>query len=108
MKGRPTSDVIEHIRDIPIYQGSLAKGHFPLLDKPEIARGFPDNWMTTRPAAALENGEADFVPSTGTPTSCGGTTPTSARRGSRAAAGSPSPRCSRRNTRRGSTPPDAA
>ncbi|MFH9762290.1 hypothetical protein ACH4MJ_31125 [Streptomyces anulatus] len=66
MKGQPTSDVIEHIRDIPIYQGSLAKGHFPLLDKPEIARGFPDNWMTPRLAAALENGEAEFVLSTGT------------------------------------------
>ncbi|NDZ60614.1 hypothetical protein G3I43_35195 [Streptomyces anulatus] len=66
MKGQPSSDVIEHIRDIPIYQGSLAKGHFPLLDKPEIARGFPDNWMTPRLAAALQTGEAEFVLSTGT------------------------------------------
>ncbi len=66
MKGQPTSEVIEHIRDIPIYQESLAKGHFPLLDKPEIARGFPDNWMTPRLAAALQTGEAEFVLSTGT------------------------------------------
>ncbi|UQA32628.1 hypothetical protein [Streptomyces sp. HNA39] len=66
MKGQPTPDVIEHIRDIPIYQKSLAQGYFPLLDKPEIAREFPDNWMTPRLAAALETGEAEFVLSTGT------------------------------------------
>ncbi|MFH8439081.1 hypothetical protein ACH4A3_28160 [Streptomyces sp. NPDC018007] len=66
MKGQPTDEVIEHIRDIPIYQESLAKGYFPVLDKPEIARGFPGNWMTPRLAAALENGEAEFVLSTGT------------------------------------------
>ncbi|GES30129.1 hypothetical protein AB0G60_11185 [Streptomyces angustmyceticus] len=66
MDGQPTAEVIEQIRDIPIYRESLAKGHFPLLDKPEIARGFPDNWMTPRLAAALEAGEAEFVLSTGT------------------------------------------
>ncbi|WP_328389437.1 hypothetical protein OHS81_33290 [Streptomyces sp. NBC_00400] len=66
MDGQPTAEVIEQIRDIPIYRASLAKGHFPLLDKPEIARGFPDNWMTPRLAAALESGEAEFVLSTGT------------------------------------------
>ncbi|MGW1376813.1 hypothetical protein ACWD6P_21430 [Streptomyces sp. NPDC002446] len=66
MDGQPTAEVIEQIRDIPIYRESLAKGHFPVLDKPEIARGFPDNWMTPRLAAALEAGEAEFVLSTGT------------------------------------------
>ncbi|MFD5394741.1 hypothetical protein ACFWJW_11005 [Streptomyces sp. NPDC127097] len=66
MDGQPTAEVIEQIRDIPIYRESLAKGYFPLLDKPEIARGFPDNWMTPRLAAALESGEAEFVLSTGT------------------------------------------
>ncbi|MFH9727093.1 hypothetical protein ACH4M4_29625 [Streptomyces sp. NPDC017254] len=66
MKGQPTAEVIEHIRDIPLYQESLAKGYFPLLDKPEIARGFPGNWMTPRLATALESGEAEFVLSTGT------------------------------------------
>lgn len=66
MDGQPTAEVIEQIRDIPIYRESLAKGHFPLLDKPEIARGFPDNWMTPRLATALESGEAEFVLSTGT------------------------------------------
>ncbi|MGW3013402.1 hypothetical protein ACWC9R_31940 [Streptomyces sp. NPDC001219] len=66
MDGQPTAEVIEQIRDIPLYRESLAKGHFPVLDKPEIARGFPDNWMTPRLAAALESGEAEFVLSTGT------------------------------------------
>ncbi|MFG2492488.1 hypothetical protein ACGFSD_15750 [Streptomyces caniferus] len=66
MDGQPTAEVIEQIRDIPIYRESLTKGHFPLLDKPEIARGFPDNWMTPRLASALESGEAEFVLSTGT------------------------------------------
>ncbi|QRV31843.1 hypothetical protein I6J42_31790 [Streptomyces californicus] len=66
MMVRPTDEVIDHIRDIPIYQESLANGCFPVLDKTEIARGFPDNWMTPRLAAALRNGEAEFVLSTGT------------------------------------------
>ncbi|KPC61961.1 hypothetical protein [Streptomyces chattanoogensis] len=66
MDGQPTAEVIEQIRDIPIYRESLERGHFPILDKPEIARGFPDNWMTPRLAAALESGEAEFVLSTGT------------------------------------------
>ncbi|MFE9696370.1 hypothetical protein [Streptomyces sp. NPDC006270] len=66
MTGRPTDEVIERIRDIPIYQESLARGYFPLLGKSEIARGFPGNWMTPRLAAALETGEAEFVLSTGT------------------------------------------
>ncbi|MGG7575384.1 hypothetical protein [Streptomyces sirii] len=66
MDGQPTAEVIEQIRDIPIYRDSLAKGHFPILDKPEIARGFPENWMTPRLSAALEAGEAEFVLSTGT------------------------------------------
>ncbi|MEU3208099.1 hypothetical protein ABZ702_30305 [Streptomyces cyaneofuscatus] len=66
MMGQPTPDIIEHIRDIPIYQKSLARHYFPVLDKPEIARGFPQNWMTPRLAAALESGEAEFVLSTGT------------------------------------------
>lgn len=66
MDGQPTAEVIEQIRDIPIYRESLERGHFPILDKPEIARGFPDNWMTPGLAAALESGEAEFVLSTGT------------------------------------------
>ncbi|GHF77431.1 hypothetical protein ACFFSH_33040 [Streptomyces filamentosus] len=66
MKGQPTDTVIQHVRDIPIYQKALAEGYFPLLEKPEIARGFPDNWMTPRLAAALASGEAEFVLSTGT------------------------------------------
>ncbi|MFF4607743.1 hypothetical protein ACFY12_34020 [Streptomyces sp. NPDC001339] len=66
MDGQPTAEIIEQIRDIPIYRESVARGHFPVLDKPEIARGFPDNWMTPRLAAALAAGEAEFVLSTGT------------------------------------------
>ncbi|MFI1198001.1 hypothetical protein ACH4VR_00780 [Streptomyces sp. NPDC020883] len=66
MEGQPTAEVIEQIRDIPLYRAALAKGHFPVLEKPEIARGFPDNWMTPHLAAALESGEAEFVLSTGT------------------------------------------
>ncbi|MFJ8675242.1 hypothetical protein [Streptomyces sp. NPDC093589] len=66
MDGQPTAEVIEQIRDIPLYRESLERGHFPVLDKPEIARSFPDNWMTPRLAAALEAGEAEFVLSTGT------------------------------------------
>ncbi|MET9297333.1 hypothetical protein [Streptomyces sp. NPDC003077] len=66
MDGQPAADVLDQIKDIPIYRASLERGHFPVLEKPEIARGFPDNWMTPRLAAALEAGEAEFVLSTGT------------------------------------------
>ncbi|AGP38349.1 hypothetical protein [Sorangium cellulosum] len=58
--------MIEEVRDIPIYRTSIEAGSFPILEKPEIARGFPDNWMTPRLAAALEAGEAELVLSTGT------------------------------------------
>ncbi|MGA4847283.1 hypothetical protein ACOBQB_13840 [Streptomyces sp. G5(2025)] len=62
----PSADVLEHIRDIPLYRASIERGDFPILEKPEIARGFPDNWMTPELARALETGEAEFVLSTGT------------------------------------------
>ncbi|MFF8313660.1 hypothetical protein [Streptomyces lydicus] len=66
MDGQPTAEVIEQLRDIPLYRESLAQGYFPVLDKPEIARGFPENWMTPRLSAALAAGEAEYVLSTGT------------------------------------------
>ncbi|MEV7283131.1 hypothetical protein AB0O01_00950 [Streptomyces sp. NPDC093252] len=64
--GQPSAEIIDQIRDIPLYRTSIERGFFPILEKPEIARGFPDNWMTPRLAAALEAGEAEFVLSTGT------------------------------------------
>ncbi|MFI1968559.1 hypothetical protein BLA24_05750 [Streptomyces cinnamoneus] len=66
MDGQPTADVVDQVKDIPIYRTSVERGHFPILEKPEIADGFPDNWMTPRLAAALAAGEAEFVLSTGT------------------------------------------
>lgn len=60
------AEMIEQVRDIPIYRQSVEQGLFPILEKPEIARGFPDNWMTPRLAEALKVGEAEFVLSTGT------------------------------------------
>ncbi|ATB27305.1 hypothetical protein [Melittangium boletus] len=58
--------MIEQVRDIPIYRQSVEQGFFPILEKPEIARGFPDNWMTPTLAEALKVGGAEFVLSTGT------------------------------------------
>ncbi|MEU9774944.1 MULTISPECIES: hypothetical protein [unclassified Streptomyces] len=66
MHGQPPAEFIEQVRDIPIYRESVAAGSFPVLEKPEIARGFPGNWMTPRLAAALAEGEAECVLSTGT------------------------------------------
>ncbi|MEW1906375.1 MULTISPECIES: hypothetical protein [unclassified Streptomyces] len=66
MKRLPSADVLDKVRDIPIYRASVERGHFPILEKPEMARGFPDNWMTPELARALEAGEAEFVLSTGT------------------------------------------
>lgn len=60
------AEMIDQVRDIPIYRRSIERGFFPILEKPEIARGFPDNWMTPRLAEALKVGEAEFVLSTGT------------------------------------------
>ncbi|MER7395742.1 hypothetical protein ABT381_09510 [Streptomyces sp. NPDC000151] len=64
--GQPTAEVIARVKDIPLYRDALARGHFPVLEKTEIARGFPDNWMTPALATALASGEAEFVLSTGT------------------------------------------
>ncbi|MEU2790164.1 hypothetical protein [Streptomyces sp. NPDC007100] len=64
--GQPTADIVNRIRDIPIYRASIERGHFPILDKPEIAHGFPDNWMTPVLADALAAGKAEYVLSTGT------------------------------------------
>ncbi|MGH4030047.1 hypothetical protein ACQB60_14040 [Actinomycetota bacterium Odt1-20B] len=66
MNPLPNADVLDHIRDIPLYRGAVERGDFPILEKPEIARGFPDNWMTPALERALESGEAEFVLSTGT------------------------------------------
>ncbi|MGW6919359.1 hypothetical protein ACWGB8_36930 [Kitasatospora sp. NPDC054939] len=66
MSGQPSADVVDRIKDIPIYRESIEQGYFPILEKPEIARGFPENWMTPALSAALAAGEAEFVLSTGT------------------------------------------
>lgn len=66
MDGQPTAEVVDQVKDIPIYRTSVERGHFPVLEKAEIARGFPDNWRTPRLDAALAAGEAEFVLSTGT------------------------------------------
>ncbi|MEU8776837.1 hypothetical protein [Streptomyces sp. NPDC048606] len=66
MSPLPSPHVVDRVRDIPLYRESVARGDFPILEKPEIARGFPDNWMTPHLAEALASGEAEFVLSTGT------------------------------------------
>jgi phenylacetate-CoA ligase len=66
MKNQPTAEMKEQVKNIPLYQQSIAQNFFPILEKPEIARGFPDNWMTPMLAQALETGAAEFVLSTGT------------------------------------------
>lgn len=66
MNRLPSADVLDRVRDIPLYRASAERGDFPVLEKPDIARGFPDNWMTPELARALETGEAEFVLSTGT------------------------------------------
>uniref|UniRef100_UPI0034DEA082 hypothetical protein n=1 Tax=Streptomyces flavofungini TaxID=68200 RepID=UPI0034DEA082 len=58
--------VLDRVRDIPLYRACVERGDFPILEKPAIADGFPDNWMTPELARALETGEAEFVLSTGT------------------------------------------
>lgn len=66
MNRLPSAEVLDRVRDIPLYRVSAERGDFPVLEKPDIARGFPDNWMTPDLARALETGEAEFVLSTGT------------------------------------------
>ncbi|MFF3554272.1 hypothetical protein ACFYXL_12755 [Streptomyces tsukubensis] len=65
MQNQPTADIIEQIRDIPFYRDSVARGWFPVLGKTEVARGFPDRWLTPRVTAALASGEAEFALSAG-------------------------------------------
>ncbi|MFF3643597.1 hypothetical protein [Streptomyces sp. NPDC002564] len=66
MNRLPSADVLDQVRDIPLYRASVERGDFPILEKPEIARDFPANWMTPSLERALEAGEAEFVLSTGT------------------------------------------
>lgn len=66
MNRLPSADVLDRVRDIPLYRASVERGDFPILEKPAMAEGFPDNWMTPELARALETGEAEFVLSTGT------------------------------------------
>lgn len=66
MPSLPTPEMIDQIRDIPIYRESVERNDFPILEKADIARNFPDNWMTPRLAAALSSGAAEYVLSTGT------------------------------------------
>ncbi|RJQ68543.1 hypothetical protein D5S17_31850 [Pseudonocardiaceae bacterium YIM PH 21723] len=63
---QPGREMIDQVRHIPIYQKSLEKGHFPILEKSDIAAGFPDNWMTPQLSEALADGRAEYVWSTGT------------------------------------------
>ncbi|MFK0247795.1 hypothetical protein ACIQUM_24145 [Amycolatopsis azurea] len=60
------AEMIDQVRDIPLYRDSVRTGEFPVLEKAAIADGFPDNWMTPELRAALDSGEAEFVLSTGT------------------------------------------
>ncbi|CAM5610351.1 hypothetical protein SALBM135S_04028 [Streptomyces alboniger] len=66
MNRLPSADVLDRVRDIPLYRASVERGDFPILEKPAMAEGFPDNWMTPELARALKTGEAEFVLSTGT------------------------------------------
>jgi phenylacetate-CoA ligase len=66
MKNQPVAAMIEQVMNIPLYQQSIAQNFFPILEKPDIAHGFPDNWMTPALAQALKTGAAEFVLSTGT------------------------------------------
>ncbi|MDR5834603.1 hypothetical protein [Caballeronia sp. LZ034LL] len=59
-------DMLDHVRDIPIYRQAIEQRAFPILEKTEIARDFPANWMTPRLAQAFETGAAELVLSTGT------------------------------------------
>ncbi|GHG11826.1 hypothetical protein GCM10018791_26580 [Streptomyces zaomyceticus] len=38
MKRLPSADVLDKVRDIPIYRASVERGHFPILKKPETAQ----------------------------------------------------------------------
>ena len=66
MKNQPSAEMIAYVRNIPLYRPSIAQNFFPILEKPAIAHGFPDNWMTPTLAQALETGAAECVLSTGT------------------------------------------
>ncbi|ATL67564.1 acyl-CoA synthetase family protein [Nocardia terpenica] len=66
MNSQPTADMVDRIRDIPLYRDAIDRGYFPILEKSVIADGFPDNWMTPEVEAALADGRAEFVLSTGT------------------------------------------
>lgn len=65
-KNQPSADIINYVKDIPVYRDAIKNNDFPLLEKSEIAKNFPENWMTPQLAEALALGKAEMVLSTGT------------------------------------------
>ncbi|MFK8258595.1 hypothetical protein ACFL9S_12500 [Erwinia sp. AnSW2-5] len=63
---QPSAEVISYVKDIPVYRRAIDNHYFPVLEKPEIAKNFPENWMTPQLADALASGKAEMVLSTGT------------------------------------------
>jgi phenylacetate-CoA ligase len=51
---------------IPIYKNLIQKKDIPIINKQEIAEGFPQQWLTPETKLALEQGKAECVQTTGT------------------------------------------
>lgn len=60
------SAFVDAAHDIPFYRESATANAFPIITKAELAESFPDSFRTPRVDAALENGAAQYVWSTGT------------------------------------------
>ncbi|WJF90338.1 hypothetical protein QS306_01225 [Paraburkholderia bonniea] len=66
LDNQPSSEMIDLVKHIPLYQDAIQKKYFPILEKAEIARDFPENWMTPQLENALSTGKAEYILSTGT------------------------------------------
>jgi phenylacetate-CoA ligase len=55
-------------KDVPIYQRLWRNGAHPILEKSDISTDFPHSWITPSIRTALEQGDVEWVSSSGTTT----------------------------------------
>ncbi|MCS3781712.1 hypothetical protein [Tsukamurella ocularis] len=60
------SKFLDAVRDVPFYRGRIVDGNAAIITKREVAKEFPESFMTAATASALDTGEAQIVFSTGT------------------------------------------
>ncbi|WP_226352157.1 hypothetical protein [Pseudonocardia sp. ICBG601] len=57
---------LDAVCDVPFYRDKIVDGQAPIITKSEVAKDFPESFMSAATASALDTGAAQIVFSTGT------------------------------------------